>query len=154
MQKVKKSLMFNAKTGVLIGALPGDTPTTHLDLSKFKFKEVEVDPINEFWEGDYDTGKIKSIDEKPRFSEVGVDGFTANAIETKYPLHKQLNIIIDMVNKSDMPNTPEFTAMMEYINDQIKLGKDKKRTYKESDAFDYVSEDDIQEYAKKAVDLD
>lgn len=153
MQKIKKTLMFNAKTGVLIGALPNETPTANLDLTKFKFKEVETDPINEFWDGDYDTGKLKSIDEKPRYSEVGVDGATAFAIESKYPIHKQLNIIIDMINKSDMPNTPEFTAMMEHIADTIKLGKEKKQTYKDSDAFDYVSEEDIQEFAKKAVDL-
>ena len=58
-----------------------------------------------------------------------------------------------MINKSDMPNTPEFTEMMEHIRDQIDLGKQKRKKYKESDAFDYVSEDDIQEFAKKAVDL-
>ncbi len=61
MQKIKKTLMFNAKTGVLIGALPNETPTANLDLTKFKFKEVETDPINEFWDGDYDTGKLLKI---------------------------------------------------------------------------------------------
>ena len=151
--KEKQNLMFNKKTGVLIGALPDTTPTANLDLSKFVLKEIEADPINEFWEGDYKTGRIKAVDEKPRFMEVGVNVATQDAIEGKYPLHKQMNILIDMVNKSDMPNTPEFTEMMEHIRDQIDLGKQKKKKYKESDAFDYVSEDDIQEFAKKAVDL-
>ena len=49
MPKEKQNLMFNAKTGVLIGALPESTPIANLNLTKFKFKEVEVDPINEFW---------------------------------------------------------------------------------------------------------
>lgn len=153
MPKEKQNLMFNAKTGVLIGALPESTPIANLNLTKFKFKEVEVDPINEFWDGDYDTGKVKSVDEKPRFSEQGVKVQSGEAIVTAYPVHKQMNIIMDMLNKSDVANTPEFTAMMDYIGEQREATKLKIKQYKESDAFDYVSEDDIIEFAKKAIDL-
>ena len=96
MSKEKKTLMFNAKTGVLIGAMPSTTDATQLKLDKFKFKEVELDPINEFWDGDYDSGQIKSVDEKPRFSEAGVNGATAASIESQYPIHKQINIILDI----------------------------------------------------------
>jgi hypothetical protein len=60
---------------------------------------------------------------------------------------------MDMLNKSDVANTPEFTAMMDYIGEQREATKLKIKQYKESDAFDYVSEDDIIEFAKKAVDL-
>lgn len=153
MSKEKKTLMFNAKTGVLIGAMPIGTNPAGLKLDKFKFKEVELDPINEFWDGDYDSGKIKRVDEKPRFSEAGVNGATAALIENKYPIHKQLNIIFDMLNQSELPNTPEFQEMYDYLQEQRELGKQKKKTYQESDAFDFVSEKDLEEFAKKAIDF-
>ena len=59
-----------------------------------------------------------------------------------------------MVNKSDMPNTPEFTAMMEHIKENLEGGKKKKKVYDESDAYVYVSEAKAIEDAKKAVDFD
>ena len=59
-----------------------------------------------------------------------------------------------MVNKSDMPNTPEFTAMMQHIADQVEAGKEKKEVFKESDAYVYVSEEQAKVDAEKAVDFD
>jgi hypothetical protein len=44
--------------------------------------------------------------------------------------------------------------MYDYLSEQRELGKQKKKTYQESDAFDYVSENDLQEFAKKAIDFD
>jgi|TARA_R100001079_G_scaffold110739_1_gene87258 hypothetical protein len=154
MSKEKKTLMFNAKTGVLLGAMPPSTINAELKLDKFKFKEVELDPINEYWDGDYESGQIKSVDEKPRFSEAGVNGATAASIEAHYPIHKQINIILEMLNQSEVPNTSAFQKMYDYLSEQRELGKQKKKTYQESDAFDYVSENDLQEFAKKAIDFD
>ena len=37
MSKEKKTLMFNAKTGVLLGAMPPSTVNAELKLDKFKF---------------------------------------------------------------------------------------------------------------------
>ena len=39
MAKQQMTLMFNAKTGILLGEKPTDNDV--LDLSKFKFKDVE-----------------------------------------------------------------------------------------------------------------
>ena len=125
MPKNTMELMFNAKTGILLGEKPADSPD--LDFSKFKFKTVEIDPVMEFYDGDYDTGKITSVDDKPVLNESIVNSQTELAIIDEYPIHKQLNILIDMVNKSDMPNTPEFTAMMEHIKENLEGGKKKKK---------------------------
>ena len=53
-----------------------------------------------------------------------------------------------------MPNTPEFTAMMQHIADQVEAGKEKKEVFKESDAYVYVSEEQAKVDAEKAVDFD
>lgn len=152
MPKNTMELMFNAKTGILLGEKPADSPD--LDFSKFKFKTVEIDPVMEFYDGDYDTGKITSVDDKPVLNESIVNSQTELAIIDEYPIHKQLNILIDMVNKSDMPNTPEFKAMMQHITDQVEAGKEKKKVFNESDAYVYVSEEQAKEDAKKAIDFD
>ena len=61
MAKQQMTLMFNAKTGILLGEKPTDNDV--LDLSKFKFKDVEIDPILDFYDGDYDTGSVKAYAE-------------------------------------------------------------------------------------------
>ena len=63
MAKQTMTLMFNAKTGILLGEKPVES--ADLDLSKFNFKTVEIDPIEDFYDGDYDTGAVKSCSEKP-----------------------------------------------------------------------------------------
>jgi len=44
--------------------------------------------------------------------------------------------------------------MCDYIEDCVEKGKVKKKTYKESDAYDFVSTDDILEKNKLAADLE
>ena len=83
-----------------------------------------------------------------------VNAQTTDTIESKYPLHKQLNIIMDMLNKSDMPNTQEFADMIKHINDTVEGSKLKKKTYLESDAYHYETEEEAKEKAKKAIDFD
>ena len=67
MPKKIMELMFNGKTGILLGEKPADNPD--LDLSKFKFKTVEIDPTMEFYDGDHDNGTIMRVDEKPVVNE-------------------------------------------------------------------------------------
>ena len=152
MAKQQMTLMFNAKTGILLGEKPADNGM--LNLNKFKFKTVEIDPILDFYDGDYDTGSVKSCDEKPMLNESVVNAQTTENIESKYPLHKQLNIMMDMLDKSDMPNTPEFADMMTHIKDVVEARTLKPKTYLESDAYHYETEEEAKEKAKKAVDFD
>ena len=62
-------------------------------------------------------------------------------IAEKYPMHKQLNIIIDMLDKCDYPNTPEFTEMVEYIKDLREMNKARKDQYKSSDAYFFADKE-------------
>ena len=152
MPKKTMELMFNGKTGILVGEKPADNP--ELNLSKFKFKTVEIDPIMEFYDGDYDNGTIMRVDEKPVVNESIVNSQTFSSIQEKYPMHKQINIMMEMIDASDLPNTERFAEMVQYIKDQRVVGKEKKKVYTESDAYHYESEEEAKEKAKKAVDFD
>ena len=53
-----------------------------------------------------------------------------------------------------MPNTSKFADMMTHIKDVVEASKLKKKTYLESDAYHYETEEEATEKAKKAVDFD
>ena len=152
MAKQNMTLMFNAKTGILLGEKPAENDM--LDLTKFKFKTVEIDPIMEFYDGDYETGTILRVDEKPVVNESVVNSQTFSSIQEKYPMHKQINILMEMIDASDLPNTEKFAEMMQFIKDQRVAGKEKKKVYKESDAYHYETEEEAKEKARKAIDFD
>ena len=57
--------------------------------------------------------------------------------------------MIDMINKSDMPNTPEFQKMMAWIKDQRDRTKAKLDSYKANpDAYD-VQTKEMSELSRK-----
>ena len=57
----------------------------------------------------------------------------------EYPLHKQLNIIIDMLDQSDIPNTEKFTQLKEHISAVKEELKQQKKVYAEDSAFEYIT---------------
>lgn len=117
MAKVKRDLLFLKNTGVLIGEIHDETDRESLNLEKFVVKSVEFDTeLGEYWYGDHDTGEIRSRVEKPVVTESYVKYDTNLTIVGEYPVHKQLNIIVDMLNKSSVEKTPEFLAMKEFID--------------------------------------
>lgn len=121
MAKVKRDLLFLKNTGVLIGEIHDETDRESLNLEKFVVKAVEFDnELGEYWYGDYETGEIRSRVEKPVITESYVKYDTNLTIVGEYPIHKQLNIIIDMLSKSSVEKTPEFLAMKEFI-DTVRL---------------------------------
>jgi len=94
-------LLFNKKTGVLIGRIDPSIDVSTLDSEKFITKVVELN-VGEYYWGDYATGKIVNSDNKPYISEKDIRFYTSADILEQYPLYKQLNIIVDMLEKSDL----------------------------------------------------
>jgi len=139
-----KKLIFMKSNGVLVAMMENDQDTSYVDLEKFNIKVVEMDSDNgDYWHGDYDTGTIQSRTEKPLVNEATLKYNTNVKILEEYPIHKQLNIIIEMLDASDVPNTDEFTAMKAFI-DAAKANLDEKITAysTNSDAYTFVSVDD------------
>ena len=116
----------------------------------FKIKEVEFDNETHYWSGDYDTGSVKPIHDKTLISEAEVNYAANMRILEEFPLHKQLNIIIDMLDKSEIPNTEKFTKLKDLIKVVKEETKQQKKVYEEDDAFEYTT---IKEEIAKADKL-
>ena len=145
MAKEKFRLMFNAKNGTLLGHLPKGMDTFGLDPAEVSIRTVKYDPDHEVFIGTYAEGKVVKIsdadDGKAFIDEEVLNAGVQDDIAEKYPMHKQLNIIIDMLDKCDYPNTPEFTEMVEYIKDLREMNKSRKDQYKSSDAYFFADKE-------------
>lgn len=153
MAKQNRNLLFSKSTGVLIGELTADTDTSVMDLSKFNVKQVNIDDDHEYWNGDFATGQILSRLDRPVVTESSLKYATNLKVLREYSIHKQLNIIIDMLNRSSIENTPEFTEMKAFL-DLMRTQHEEKKAVFASDASTYVwvSEEEEQALiAKKTV---
>ena len=155
MAKEKFKLMFNAKNGALIGHLPKGMSSFGLDPDEVKVKTVTYDPDTELYIGTFTDGEVKKITDvnegKTFIDEEVINAGTADEILVKYPIHKQLNIILDMLDASDIPNTPEFTEMMNHIKDLRERNKARKEQYRSSDAYFFADKKIIELGRKKLM---
>ena len=151
----KKTFLFNAKNGAFTANLTETLKENQfimdsLDLTKFKVKEVEFDNTTHYWEGDYNTGSVKPMHDKTIVKESEVN-YNANLrVLEEFPLHKQLNIIIDMLDKSKITNTKKFEKLRDHIKAIKEETKEQKKVYAKDSAFEYVT---IKEEIAKADKL-
>lgn len=142
--------------GVLVAMMDQDQDTSYIDSDKFQIRTVTMDSDNgDYWQGDYNTGSVQSKTEKPLVVESTLKYNTNVKILEEYPIHKQLNIIIEMLDASDITNTEAFTAMKAFI-DAAKANLDEKVTAysSNSEAYTFVSQadDDVQANAVKTFE--
>jgi len=154
----KKTFLFNAKNGVMVADLTEtlkDTPDVmqNLDVSKFKIKEVEFDNTTHYWDGDHDTGSVKPMHDKPIIYERAVNASANMRVLEKWPLHKQINAIIEMLDAADIPNTPKITELKAHIDAIKEETKQMKKTYEDDDAYVYIKIADEIAKAEKIQDL-
>ena len=154
----KKTFLFNAKNGVMVADLTEtlkDTPDVmqSLDVSKFKIKEVEFDNTTHYWDGDHDTGSVKPMHDKPIIYERAVNASANMRVLEKWPLHKQINAIIEMLDAADIPNTPKITELKAHIDTIKEETKQMKKTYEDDDAYVYIKIADEIAKAEKIQDL-
>ena len=158
MASEKKTFLFNAKNGVFTADITDTLKDNQfilnsLDTTKFKVKEVEFDNTTHYWEGDYNTGSVKPMHDKTIIRESEVN-FNANLrVLEQYPLHKQMNILMEMLDKSDIPNTEHFNKMQEQIKAIKEETEEQKRVYEEDDAFEYIKIESEIAKADKLKDL-
>lgn len=161
MAKQKHRLMFNASNGNLVGAIPSGMDTFGLDPNQVKVKVVEYDPETQVYFGDYDSGSVKNINDLDTAPDAAVideemlNLDVKNDIQHVYPLHRQLNIMMDMLDKSSVPNTEEFTEMLNFIKDQIARNTARKEAFKSNPgSYKFVSRQEIQKSRRKRLGLD
>ena len=154
----KKTFLFNAKNGVFTADLTDTLKTTpdvmdSLDLSKFKVKEVEFDNTTHYWEGDYDTGSVKPMHDKQIIYERAVNTSANIRVLEKWPLHKQINALIEMLDQADIPNTPKITELKEHIETIKQETIEMKKVYEQDDAYEYIKVADEIAKADKLRDI-
>lgn len=144
MAKTTKHLLFIKDSGVLIAMMDADADISGIDTGKFNIKTVELDTDDgEYWHGDYTSGQIKKKGEKPVILESQIKYNTNARILEEYPIHKQLNILIDMLSGSDIPKTAEFTALKEYLDAARSNHNEQITAYaSNSNAYTFISVDD------------
>lgn len=150
MAKQRRELLFLKSTGILIGEITPETDREFLNLEKFATRIVEIDEeIGEYWYGDHISGEIRSRSDKPVITESAVRYITNVDILTVYPIHKQLNILIDLLAQADIPKTPEFLAMKEFLDNTRQQFVEKVELYStNTDAYEWVSKEKEEELMK------
>lgn len=154
MAKQLRKLLFLKSTGVLIGEINHETDHSVMDFSKLYIKDVELDEeAGDYWFGDYATGRVESKLDKPVVTESAVKYATNLRILTEYPIHKQLNILIDMLDKSSLEKTPEFVAMKSYLEQMRTQHQEKCAAFSsDQNAYVWISESqEHTEFAKKVA---
>ena len=153
MAKKIRELLFLKSTGVLIGEITDEVDTSVMDLSQFLTKQVEIDEENgEYWHGDFNNGSVKSRFEKPVISESQVRYFTNLKALEQYPIHKQINVIIDMLDKSGIPQTDDFMKMKEFLEAVREEHNEKISVYSNNpNIYTWMSASDEYDLASKKV---
>jgi len=151
MAKKLRELLFIKNSGVLIGEITSDTDVQTLNLDNFVVKSVELDEdLGDYWYGDYTTGEVRSRSDKPVITESYVKYNTNVSILNEYPIHKQLNILIDVIDASNISKTPEFVAMKAFLDSAKANHKEQVQAYASNpSAYTFVSETEEQETLAK-----
>ena len=154
----RKTFLFSAKNGVMVADLTDtlkDTPDVmnSLDMTKFKTKEVDFDNTTHYWSGDYDTGSVKQMHDKTIIYETDVNTSANVRVLETWPLHKQINAIIEMLDAADIPNTPKITELKAHIDTIKQETIEMKKVYEEDDAYEYIKVADEIAKADKLRDI-
>ena len=154
----KKTFLFSKNNGVMVADLTDtlkDTPDVMdtLDMTKFNTKEVEFDNTTHYWSGDYDTGEVLPMHDKTIIYETDVNASANLRVLETWPLHKQINAIIEMLDAADIPNTPAITELKAHVDTIKQETKQMKKTYEEDDAYEYVKVADEIAKADKLRDI-
>ena len=139
MAKEKINLMFSKPNGIFMGVLTKEMEEDQRvdERAVFYIKEVEMDVDLEWYDGDYETGSVKPMDDRPTIRERELVYGANMKVLQKFPVHKQINIIIEMLNQSEVPNTPRFDELRDRIaryskevKEQIAIYKSDPETYR------------------------
>lgn len=146
MAEKSMTLMFNKSNGVMIGGFEtSEAPNDFLQ--NVRYKTIVYDPDTHAYVGDYATGRLAEItpDDNTTIEEDVLDYNVEENILARYPIYKQLNIIIDVLhNNPDVVKSKEFLQMMQFIEDERAKNNARKEVYKDPNTpYNYVSKDEI-----------
>jgi hypothetical protein len=157
MAKENVTLMFNKGNKALIGAVPAGVDKSIINTGEIYLKDLSYDPETHTWNGPYDTGSLQVISDitvnDQIIDEEMLDANVADTIGETYPLYKQMNIIIDMLDKNGaVTNTAEFTELVTFLKDQRDRNNARKEVYKQDGTpYEFLSKEDLRTAVKKRM---
>ena len=135
-------LIFDKSSGQLFAALNENEDSSWINTNDFNVKTVTIND-DEYWHGDYSSGSVVKMNDKPRRTET----------QEKYT---QLNTIIEMLDQ----NSPTLTKTADFIKmkDDIKTLRDAHTSainvYKNNTStYTYISESEEDAEMKNIQDI-
>lgn len=136
-------LAFNKLSGALIGMVNGGGDDFTPQSDYLDYKLVDMNPHTQIWQGDYKTGRLVNIDQTPApIYEQGLNERAGVKILKDYPLHKQLNIVIDCISdllESANITNQQFELMTQSIEQTRVINARYKQAYEDSDEHLFIS---------------
>jgi hypothetical protein len=115
----------------------------NLTASGIKHRVETIEPEEYFW-GDYATGRVVDKHELPLIDEIAIDTIINKEILAAYPVHTQLNIIAECIEKAGIPLTEDFIQMRNFISTKVENHKAAKEVYKDNpDVYAWWPKPDI-----------
>lgn len=126
----QKLIIFNSDGSHAISMQDFDQGfADRLAAQNIKFRSVNVEQ-NEYYWGTYETGRVVDKHEMPLIDEAAIDMVVNKEILIEYPIHTQINIICDCLEKAGIPLTSDFIEMRNFINSKAANHNAAKETYK------------------------
>jgi hypothetical protein len=148
-------LIFDKSSGQLFAALNENEDSSWINTSDFNVKTVTIND-DEYWHGDYSSGSVVKMNDKPRRTETQEKYNTHMKILDLYPVYTQLNTIIEMLDQ----NSPTLTKTADFIKmkDDIKTLRDAHTSainvYKNNTStYTYISESEEDAEMKNIQDI-
>jgi hypothetical protein len=151
--KEKKIILFNKHTGLVVGTLENEDMLQSINKDDYAFKIVYLSQ-DEYYYGDYESGKVYSASKKPLVYERDLINEAYNNILAQFPLYRQINAIMEVINTNEnLIKTESFNKMMSFINLQkLKLSSKIKHLSSDKEAFNFISNEDLINAYKKDLE--
>jgi hypothetical protein len=144
----KRIILFNKESGAYVSTIITKNEEL-LDSDYYKWKVIHFDDYVYEWQGDYDTGGLIKIEDKPTvIDEESVDRQIGSVITESYPVFSQLNILMGVIRKLiDVKavkgdEVDEFIKMFDFIEGRREQNRKYKTAYAEDPDFILVTRRD------------
>lgn len=126
----QKLVIFNSDGSQAIAFQDFDQEyADRLTAANIKFRSENIEDNEYFW-GNFATGRVVDKHELPLIDEVAIDMVVNKEILMQYPIHTQLNIICECMENAGIPLTQDFVEMREFIKTKAANHNAAKETYR------------------------
>lgn len=146
--------IFNKHNGYLFSFEEDKNIAYGYNEKNFLVKEIVLKP-DEFFFGDYYTGKIYSVDDKQLIREDEIEENYYQGIISHYSLIKQIFLLIDVIdiNKDKLKIPPQYEEFTNFVRDRkTRYEKSLEIVKNDKEAFIFLSLDDLKKICQKRLE--